>query len=104
MVKVVNKIETGLRRLRQALELTDELPDAAVLHEAARRLELRADLITPAEAARRLGITAVSDSAARVVLKMARRGDLRAKHIGRWVMIIGASVDEFIRRDGPESI
>ena len=97
-------IQDGLRRLREALELTDELDDVAVLREAARRLEVRSDLITPAEAARRLGITDVSDDAARVVLKMARRGDLRAKHIGRWVMIIGASVDEFVRRDGPDSV
>ena len=53
-------------------------------------------LITPQEAARRLGLDQVSSDPAATVRKMARRGDLRAVRVSKWTMIDPASVDRFI--------
>lgn len=52
-------------------------------------------LISPAEAARRLGLDQVSKSPERLVLEMARRGELRAKRVGRWLMIEVTSLEKF---------
>ena len=53
-------------------------------------------LITPQEAARRLGLDQVSSDAAATVRKMARRGDLRAVRVSKYTMIDPASVDRLI--------
>jgi len=54
-------------------------------------------LVSPAEAARRLGLDQVSKSPERLVLEMARRGELRAKKVGRWLMIDAESLESFAR-------
>ena len=56
-------------------------------------------LITPDEAAVRLGLDKVAKSglnAHRVVLAMARRGDIRGVRVGKWTMIDPRSVDAII--------
>ena len=53
-------------------------------------------LITPDEAARRVGLDQVSHNPALTVRKMARRGDLRAVKVSRWTMIDAETVDDLI--------
>lgn len=53
-------------------------------------------MITPAEAARRLGLDQVADDPRRTVLRMARRGELEARQVSKWTMITAASVDRIV--------
>lgn len=53
-------------------------------------------LVTLDEAARRIGLNAVSKNPARVVQQMARRGELRAVFVGRWRMIEARSIDSWL--------
>lgn len=64
-----------------------------------KRKQTSRPLITPAEAARRLGLDQVSDDPGLVVRKMARRGDLRPVKVSRWTMIDPDSVDEYMGRE-----
>jgi hypothetical protein len=53
-------------------------------------------LITKEEAASRLGLTGLAKDPPRIVKQMVKRGELRAVHVGRWMMIDPVSVDRFI--------
>ncbi len=55
------------------------------------------DLITPEEAARRLGLEGVARDPRLVVLRMARRGELRAVRVSKWTLITRASVERYTR-------
>jgi excisionase family DNA binding protein len=57
-------------------------------------------LITPAEAAARLGLDQVSKDPELTVRRMARRGELRAVRVSKWVMIDATSVDRWIAAGG----
>ena len=54
------------------------------------------NLITPEEAARRLGLDRVTADPKRTVLRMARRGHLVAVRVSRFTMIDPSSIDRFI--------
>lgn len=56
----------------------------------------RNDLLTPDEAARRLGIDKVAKNPRRVILDMCRRGQLRAVKVSTWTMVHPDSVDALI--------
>lgn len=56
-------------------------------------------LLTPGEAARRLALDQVSTNPAQAVRRMAQRGLLTGRRVGRWTMITAESVDAYIRGD-----
>lgn len=61
-------------------------------------------LITPAEAATRLGLDQVSDNPELTVRRMARRGELRQVRVSKWTMICPVSVARWIQaHDGKVS-
>ena len=53
--------------------------------------------LTPDEAARRLGLDKVAKHPERVILDMARRGDLRRIRVGRYTMIDAESVERILQ-------
>ena len=53
-------------------------------------------LITKTEAAQMLGVDRQAKDPDRVITRMARRGDLQSRRVGRWVMILRSSVIDFI--------
>lgn len=53
-------------------------------------------LMTTAAVAARLGIDKCAKDPERMVLKMARRGDLVAITVGRYRMIVPASLDRYL--------
>lgn len=53
-------------------------------------------LITPEDAARRLGLDAIAEDPKRIVLGMARRGEIRPVRVSKWTMIDAESVEKFI--------
>lgn len=54
------------------------------------------DLISPEEAARRLGLDGVARDPRLIVLRMARRGELEARRVSKWTLITRRSVDRII--------
>ena len=54
------------------------------------------NLLTPEEAARRLGLDRRAKDPKRTILEMCRRGDLVAVRVSRWIMVDPRSVDRYI--------
>lgn len=54
------------------------------------------NLLTPEEAAKRLGLDRRAKNPKRTILDMCRRGDLTGVRVSRWIMVDPRSVDRYI--------